>query len=110
MISAGVSRPSITSSLEKPKKKASLRSISVTRTASALVSERRLASSSPPNPAPRITTFLLAGSHPTLRRRGPRGGAPRPRPGGRRGDNRCAATADKLALVSLQLAVVLFDG
>src|SRR5438445_734460 len=55
-------RPSITSSLEKPKKNESLRSISVTRTASAILSESRVASSNPPNPAPRIRTCLPTGS------------------------------------------------
>src|SRR3954468_16651759 len=52
-------RPSITSSLEKPKKNESLRSISVTRTASAIVSERRVASSSPAKPAPRTSTWCF---------------------------------------------------
>src|SRR6185312_3561721 len=52
-------RPSMTSNLEKPKKNASLRSISVTRTASESVSDRRVASSRPANPAPRIRTCRL---------------------------------------------------
>src|SRR4029079_7444834 len=50
--------PKRMSSFEKPNVKPSFWSISVTRTSSATESERRLASSSPPNPAPRITTCL----------------------------------------------------
>ena len=49
-------RPSITSSFEKPKKNESLRSSNVTSTASDAVSDKRVASSSPPKPAPRIST------------------------------------------------------
>src|SRR2546423_1927364 len=46
----------MTSSFEKPKTNASFLSISVTRTLSATVSDSRVASSRPANPAPRITT------------------------------------------------------
>src|SRR2546423_9770671 len=46
----------MTSSFEKPKTNASFLSISVTRTLSATVSDSRVASSRPANPAPRIPT------------------------------------------------------
>src|SRR3954451_12109176 len=68
-------RPSITSSLEKPKKNASWRSSSVTRTVSPIVSESRVASSSPAKPAPRIRTcrFMGAPAYPPVTpRTGPR--------------------------------------
>jgi hypothetical protein len=44
------------SNFEKPKTKESFLSISVTATDSPNVAERRAESSSPPNPAPRMTT------------------------------------------------------
>src|SRR6266571_139088 len=57
------------SSFEKPNVNESFRSISVTRASSASESERRLASSRPPNPAPRITTcFTRATIRAGLRR------------------------------------------
>jgi hypothetical protein len=48
--------PNMMSSLEKPKTKASLLSMSVTFTRSSWADERRDASSSPPDPAPCMTT------------------------------------------------------
>src|SRR5215831_5486009 len=49
---SAVAWPNITSSLEKPKTKASLRSISVTCTSSPSDSDSRVQSSNPPKPAP----------------------------------------------------------
>src|SRR5204862_8011864 len=48
--------PKRMSSFENPNVNESFWSISVTRTTSGTESDRRLASSKPPNPAPRITT------------------------------------------------------
>jgi len=66
-ISSADCRPSITSSLEKPKTNESLRSSSVTRTASASVSDSRFASSRPPNPAPRMRTCFFIGTADPIR-------------------------------------------
>ena len=54
--------PKRMSSFENPNVNESFWSISVTRTSSASESESRLASSNPPNPAPRITTCFTRGS------------------------------------------------
>ena len=59
---AGVRVPNITSSFEKPKTKASARSISVTSTRSPSASDSRVDSSSPPNPAPRMSTEVVTAS------------------------------------------------
>src|SRR6185312_4566045 len=53
---SGVVRPNITSSFAKPNTNASLLSISVTAMSSPSASESVVASSRPPNPAPRMTT------------------------------------------------------
>src|SRR5436190_13600577 len=57
--SAASAPPKRMSSFEKPKVKASFWSISVTRAASGTESESLLASSNPPNPAPRIRTCFM---------------------------------------------------
>ena len=63
-----VAWPNITSSLEKPKTKASFLSISVTSTPSPSSSESTVASSSPPKPAPRMRTRSPSGEHRARRR------------------------------------------
>ncbi len=57
--SAALAPPKTMSSFQKPNVKESFWSIRVTRTSSATESERRLASSNPPKPAPRITMCFM---------------------------------------------------
>ncbi len=63
--SAAERRPNITSSFEYPKTNESLWSIIVTSISSPRASEREVASSRPPKPAPRIRTRVAI--HPTYR-------------------------------------------
>src|SRR4029077_9662303 len=60
--------PNITSSLEKPKTKLSVLSMSTTSTSAPNSSESRVVSSRPPNPAPSTTTRMTG----TLTARSPR--------------------------------------
>ena len=55
-IAPGSTNPNITSSFEYPNTKLSLLSINVTATLSPSASERHVANSNPPNPAPKIKT------------------------------------------------------
>ena len=57
------SRPNITSSFENPNTNPSLLSISTTSTSSPNSSDNRVASSSPPNPAPSTTTRFIVPPH-----------------------------------------------